>query len=518
MSQADLTALARGGGSSPATSATATHVPKPKLRWKTRILLPGVVLLATASLLAVAASDALWPRTSVRVVPVVVKTDVEAQPEGTVVVQAPGWVEADPFPTGVSALTDGVVEEVLVLEGERVEQGQIVARLVDEDAAIALEQAEAVLAEREAALAAAQAALEEAQRNWDHPIELTRKLETAKAQLAEKQAELERWPAELEREQAHAVYLAAEHKRIEPLHAAGQASDIELIQARQAHASQQAEVEAVQRRKPILEAQIAALKAEVQAARENLELRIADTRALADAEAAMRRAEAAVAAARARRNDAALQFERTAVRSPVSGVVMTRLAEPGSKLLLRMDNPHSAQVVRLYDPRALQVRVDIPLVDAAKVGVGQPAEVIVDVLPERTFDGHITRVVHEADVQKNTLQVKVAIENPSPELKPEMLARARFLALPDTDTDGTEAVTAQQLFVPESAIGQRDGQNFVWVADQTARQARRVEVTPSRTVQDGWVAVTGGLRPGDRVIVNPPADLRDGNRIRMQEE
>jgi RND family efflux transporter MFP subunit len=487
------------------------------VRWKTRIVLPGVILLATAGLLVTAVSDALWPATLVRVVPVLVKTDAEAQPAGSVLVQAPGWVEADPFATAVSALADGVAEEVLVLEGERVEPGQVVARLVAEDARIGLEQADAVLSERQATLASALATLEEAQRNWEHPIELTRKLQTAEARLAEKRAELERWPSELAREQARAVYVKAEYDRIAPLHKDGQASDIELIEARQADEAQQAEVEATRGRKPVLEAQILLLAAEVRAAKEQIRLRIADTRALADANAAVQRAEAAVASAQARRAEAALRLERMDVRSPASGVVMTRLVEPGSKLMLNMDDPRSAQVVRLYDPRKLQVRVDIPLVDAAKVGVGQPAEVIVDVLPDHVFRGHLTRLVHEADVQKNTLQVKVAIEDPSPEIKPEMLARARFLVSPEAHVAGDEAAT-QQLFVPKSAVLERDGEEFVWLADQIHRIARRRPVTPGRAVLDDWIAVVDGLQPGDRVIVDAPGDLADGQRIRLLEE
>jgi multidrug efflux pump subunit AcrA (membrane-fusion protein) len=67
-------------------------------------------------------------------------------------VQAPGWLEADPFYTACSALADGVIESIDVLEGERVEAGQVVARLVAEDAQIALRRAEADLAAAEAAL------------------------------------------------------------------------------------------------------------------------------------------------------------------------------------------------------------------------------------------------------------------------------------------------------------------------------------------------------------------------------
>ena len=47
----------------------------------------------------------------------------------------------------------------------------------------------------------------------------------------------------------------------------------------------------------------------------------------------------------------------------------------------------------------------------------------------------------QADIQKNTLQVKVAIDHPPPQIKPEMLARVTFLAAnPPTDVPKTEVV------------------------------------------------------------------------------
>ncbi|MBN2445571.1 MAG: efflux RND transporter periplasmic adaptor subunit [Phycisphaerae bacterium] len=516
MSKSDLHLLARDAERARAASHLGANVPPPPRRWKTRVLLPVAILLATTSLFGGALSDTLWPATPVHVTPVLAKDTGQAEPVGSVVVQAPGWVEADPFPIAVPALADGVVEEVLALEGARVERGDVVARLIDDDARIAKAGAEGVLMERQATLASAKAALEAAQRNWDHPVELTRKLQTTEAALAEKQAALARWPAELAREEAHAAYLKADYERIRPLHKNGQANDIELIQARQAHEAQKAAVEVVRLQEPILQAQVRALEAETQAAREDLHLRIPDTRALAEAEAEVTRAEAGVAAAQAQLDEAALRLERMTVRSPAAGVVMTRLVEPGSKRMLNMDDPHSAQIVRLYDPQRLQVRVDIPLVDAAKVGVHQPAEIIVDVLPDRVFRGHVTRIVNEADVQKNTLQVKVAIEDPTPEIKPEMLARARFLSMATDDAETQSA--ARQLFAPRAAVFEAAGQSYVWLADQVADVARRQTVTVGHSVVEDWVAISEGVQPGDRLITDPPPNLADGQRIRLIEQ
>ncbi len=189
---------------------------------------------------------------------------------------------------------------------------------------------------------------------------------------------------------------------------------------------------------------------------------------------------------------------------------MQRLVEPGSKLAFMMDPEHSAHVVRLYDPKKLQVRVDIPLADAAKVGVGQKAKIVVGVLPDRTFDGEITRVVHEADIQKNTLQVKVAITDPTIDLKPEMLARIRFLS---TGKSGATTKPAQLVFAPENLL-QKDGdRTTVWIAARGLAEQRTVE--PGASKQGGWVSITSGLQPGEQLIASDVASLHDGARIRV---
>src|SRR5437870_3916832 len=102
--------------------------PPPKFAWKTRVLIPGAIIVALLLLIGYTAKDALWPARGVKVVPVVVKaggggaSSSGAMSSGAVV-QAPGWVEADPYAISVSALADGVVKEVLALEGQAVKKG-----------------------------------------------------------------------------------------------------------------------------------------------------------------------------------------------------------------------------------------------------------------------------------------------------------------------------------------------------------------------------------------------------------
>lgn len=507
----DLSMLSRSDGQARGEIApTRERVPLPSRKLGTRLVLPAGLVAATLCIAAYATWDALAPAVEVKVVPVISKAG--QAPAGGVVVQAPGWVEADPFAHSISALTDGVVREVLVLEGQPVSAGQVVARLIEDDARLARDRADAELAAAEARLESARAALDAARLTFENTIELKRRHALSKAMLDERLADLDRWPSELAAAEAKVVELDAEHERLCALRDRQQASEIEAIRAHQQWEAQKALVESIRGRKPVLEAQVAQMRAEVDAAAESLRLKIGETKALKEAEAELKRAEAELLRARAVAAEAALRLARMEIKCPVDGIVMTRLVQPGSKVMLQTDNPQSAQIVSVYDPARLQVRVDVPLADAAQVGAGQRAEVVVNVLPDRVFAGRVTRVMHEADIQKNTLQVKVAIESPSPELKPEMLARVRFFAQATEAGDATRSA----LFAPDGLLERTSGSQAVaWVATPPPERAERRLVTLGPAREGTWVEVSEGLRPGDRLIAEPRAGLSPGQRVRV---
>ncbi|MHC4991822.1 MAG: efflux RND transporter periplasmic adaptor subunit [Planctomycetota bacterium] len=505
----DLRGLTGASGA----DGAATRVPPPASRWRLRLLLPGVILSTVVLLLLFTALQTLLPSRPVRVVPVVVKT-VEGT-AGTVTVQAPGWLEPDPHPQYVTALADGVVESVLVLAGEPVEAGQVVARLVDDDARLALRRAESSVAQRRAERAAAQADLVAAKLRLEHLVETTRAVAVADARAAEARAELQRVRADIAVEQAQLLEIRDEYDRKSKLTASQAVSEATVARLRLRVDAQQAVVDATSARQAVLEAKLAQAVAELEAARTNRTLLIDEQRAVALAQATVDGAAAAIALAETVRDEAALRLDRMAVRSPVSGIVMRRLASPGSKLAHEGDE-HSSHVVHVYDPRHMQVRVDVPLADAAQVTIDQAVEVTVEVLPDRTFTGRVTRVVHEADIQKNTVEVKVAIDDPTSELKPEMLARVRFLARPATD--GKEA-SRQRIFAPQSLLQPSgDGEVVAFVVtglvDERGRAVHR-RVSLGRRAVDGWIEVADGLQVGDLLIADPPPDLRSGDRIRV---
>ncbi|MHC4302292.1 MAG: HlyD family secretion protein, partial [Planctomycetota bacterium] len=440
-------------------------VPLPPKRWVSRQLLPGGIILASLILLAYTARDSLWPGTDVHVVRVLGKLATGAT--GSVTVQAPGWVEADPFPTYVSGLAAGIVDEVLVLEGQEVKAGDVVVTLIEDDARLALERAQADLEKRRAELPIYSAALTAAQTDWDNPIDRDQAVAANKAKLQESEAELDRLSSEIVVHQAKLAELQDNHQRLSALLPNASAeSEVKQLQFR--CEAQKALLESTQKQRQVVEAQIRRCQADLKAAVEHRQLRIKERKTLEEAKAQVEMAKAQIVLAEVTVSEAQLRLGRMKIRAQTDGVVMTRLAVPGSKVMLDGDMKESAHVVYLYDPQKLQVRADVPLADAAQVGVGQKAKIIVDVLPDEEFTGHISRIVHEADITKNTLEVKVAIDNPSPELKPEMLARVKFMGSESEDTNST----AMRIFVPERLCRDRSGDKArIWLvtAQSTAK-------------------------------------------------
>lgn len=502
-------------------------------RFPMHVVVPLVVLITTAVLLTLTASEALRPATPVRVQaaiqavqsrePVVAMTVSQSSPRSTVTVQAPGWLEADPYFTACTALADGVVDEILVLEGDPVNAGDVVARLVDDDARLSLMHAESELDMARANLTVAEADAEAARTDWEHPVERDRAVDAAKASLIETEAEHAQLPALIDVERAMHERMQEELRRSRKAFESGAVSDIELIIIEKRVEAQAATLEALRRREPILQARAQRLRAEVVAAERNATLRISERQTLRRAEAGLLRAHAAVANAEAARREAQLRLDRMVLTAPITGFVQRRLKVPGDKVMLGMDDPHSTHVVHLYDPAKIQVRVDVPLADAANIFVGQTCEVVVDVLPDDTFAGEVTRITHEADLQKNTLQVKVRVIDPSPLLRPEMLTRVKFLpdgdqpagaSLPGTMPSQYTLVVATSCLFDLDAASNRAS---VWIVRDRrgdAGVAERVEVEVIGTNADGWATISSALQPGSLVAVNAP-DLRPGQRVKM---
>lgn len=395
-------------------------------------------------------------------------TQPETLGKGELLFQASGWIEPDPFPLRVTSLYSGVVKEVHILEGEKVSKDQVIVTMVEEDAQLELKKAEAELdqAKAEEGALAAEIALAEARK------------ESAVSRLGKEQAVLEDTDDTL--------------RRLETL-PAGAISQQELIQARLRSKSQRSILQAAK-------TEISEQEANIRKLEEKLKVQHATTAFFAVS-----------------LDMASLALERTRVRSPADGVVLRLLASPGLRMMLHMDKPDSSTAAILYEEGKLQARIDVPLADAAQIYLGQAVSVNSSLLPNESFEGTVTRILGEADLQRNTLQVKVSLREPDPRLRPEMLCRAKFFGRPKK-IKGKENQGSLQVFIPKKLRSLNDtAEQTLWVlsADGTSADVRNVRF--GKEEKEGFVIVRSGLRPGDRILVNPPEGLKPGDRVNAKE-
>ncbi|MES2476580.1 MAG: HlyD family efflux transporter periplasmic adaptor subunit [Verrucomicrobiota bacterium] len=380
---------------------------------------------------------------------------------GTMLFQASGWIEPDPLPVRASALIDGVVASVEVLEGESVRKDQLLATLVDDDAELALKTAQNNHRRQVSTHAALQAAI----------VTQQQKLVSARAAVV---------AAEATRDLAEDVHLRTRDIR------GGAISGGEVVAARLRFSRDQARSAMAAAGVGEIESEIARLEIETTVQAQEIE------------------------AASIEVEKAALGLARTRIVSPLDGRVLRLLAMPGQKRMLGSDDENSSTLAIVYDPQKLQVRVDVPLADAAGLQIGQAVRIHCGLLQDRTFHGEVTRISGEADLQRNTLQAKVRILDPADELRPEMLCRAEFLSSSNNHTKSPNENSAASLtlWIPETSIV--DGS--AWVCDPRTKRVAVRPVEPHAETRDGYRRIASSLRPGEWVVVEPQG-LENGQRV-----
>lgn len=509
-SNVDLRELAIDrGGEGASTLTVRRHV-------LTRYVLPILLVLGFLTLLAWASRDLIFPPQPVTVVPVF-STTAEVSREGTPLFQAAGWIEPRPTPIRVAALAPGVVEKLLVVEDQAVEAGQPIAELVKDDARLAHERALAEWELQQAELEEANAAFKAAETFLKHPVHLQAALGAADASLAKIETALKNLPFETRR--AEADYEAKRKDYEGKASAQGVVAGVQIDLAKGRMDSAKALVDELRDRQQSLRNEQAALQMRRNALRTQLELLTDETQAKDEAEAKIRAAKARVERARVAVAEAKLQLDRMSVVAPVDGRVFRLIAHPGARIgsgMTHMEGHDGSTVITMYRPEMLQVRVDVRFEDIPKVSLKQPVEIGNPAL-KAPLVGHVLFISSEADIQKNTLQVKVAIPDPPPVFKPEMLVDVTFLAprRPQSDSAPKREV---KLFVLRSLIRQDEGGPLVWVADQSQGRARLVRIETASRDSGGLVEVTAGLTPSSRLISGGVENLRDGDRIRVTGE
>jgi HlyD family secretion protein len=219
-------------------------------------------------------------------------------------------------------------------------------------------------------------------------------------------------------------------------------------------------------------------------------------------------ARATISAAEAMSRNAQVSVDYTVIRAPFDGVILSKSANVGD-LVTPFSNAADSKgaVVSMADMSTLEVEADVAESSLSKVTVGQPAEILLDALPDTRFRGRISRIVPTVDRAKATVMTKVKFDAIDPRILPEMSAKVSFLS---------QDVTAEQqkpmVAVAADAIAQRDGRAVVFVVKDGIATA--VPVTTGKKVGD-LTGITGDVKSGDKVVQKPADNFASGALVKV---
>ena len=219
---------------------------------------------------------------------------------------------------------------------------------------------------------------------------------------------------------------------------------------------------------------------------------------------------AAIVAAEARVNEAEQHRMNMFVRAPFNGTVITRDAEVGETITPGGMGQASGRgsVATLADLSHLEVDTDVKEDFISRIVIGQPAEIAVDSVPDRRYQGTLRQIIPMGDRARGTIKVKVAILDADEKLFPEMSATVHFL--PEKE-EGESEVKASTIYIQEDAIvSSEGGSSFVWQIKQGRVQRVGVELGP---LQEGQYPVLNGLSGGEKVVLGPPENLTEDTLV-----
>lgn len=381
----------------------------------------------------------------------------------TVQIQANGTVQAVRT-NNLSPDEPGRIAQLYIKEGDRVTQGQIIARMDSDRLQAQVNQYRASVQKAQANLDLVKAG------NRPEVIAAARaRVTTAQANVATAQARLKRTREERQRNQL--------------------LIDAGAISSNAFNDFVNKEAEA----KANLEAELARLREQ----QENLKESQQGSRLEAIAQA-----EAEVAQAKAELASIQIQLDKTTIRAPFTGIISRRYAEAGDFIdsttaASETEGATSTSIAELSS--GLEIEAKIPEASIAKIKLKQTVNIQADAYSNEIFKGKV-RLIAPRAIEKNNVtsfRVKVALTTGKEKLQSGMNVRLTFMGEP----------IASAITIPLAAVvTQSDEQTGVYVADD--KNKARFKPIKLGTASGDRIQILSGLNQGDRVFIAPPQDIQ----------
>jgi HlyD family secretion protein len=456
-------------------------------RWK-KVTLMIVVPLAV---LALAIFGVVWSKRGV----VTVQTGKVQREDLAQIVTANGEIKpVEQNQANVNANSFGKITEILVKEGDAVTKGQLLMRTEDVQQSASVEAQEAAVRTAEADLSAQNANVQSAEAA----------LHTAQADLAQAQAKFKQASDDYSRgQELFKAQLIAQQVFDQRL------SDFQVAKANLQSA----------------QARLGQAKAQYQQAVYNRDM-----------------ARARIGQSKAQLLGFQNQLAQTIYKSPLEGIVTSLPVHVGENVVPGIQNQVGSLLYQVSNLSIMTIEVKVDETDIPNVKLGQPADVLIDAYPNKTFKGHVTQIgesavgrttgttsgstTTSADEAKD-FKVVVTIDNPPPNLRPGLSGTAKITTATRQNavTVPIQALTVRMRRELEENTGKKGKVEAANNATLTAkeREKGKEEVQGVFAVKNGRAVfvpieagimgstdmeITKGVKPGDEIVTGSFSVLR----------
>jgi HlyD family secretion protein len=440
-----------------------------KAKWK---ILIGVVVL-----LLIAAGVFASVKYSQRGV-VTVQTGKVTREDLASVVTASGEIKPRNY-INIGAEYQGQLTDILVKEGDHVHKGQLLARIDEAQSMADVNAQKAALSSAEADAAASEATLKAGEDN----------ITALEATVVRTKADLERYQRDFQRGQE--LFKDGLIPR----------SDFEQRQA--LFETQKASVAEAESRVVQARAQLAQYRAQLSGTQKKI----------AQTQAGLQRVDDIL--------------KKHNALAPIDGLVTYLPVRVGETVVPGVQNSSASTIMTIADMSIVTSEVKVDETDIVNVKVGQPAEITVDAIPNKTFTGHVIEIGNTAILRSTGLaaststtssqeakdfKVVVAMDNPPDEIRPGLSSTSKIttatrkntIAIPiqalTTRTKGDLIPDKDKPLNPSPAVVKADKEEltgvFVIGANNKA-EFRKLETGITGATD---IEVVGGLNEGDQII------------------
>jgi RND family efflux transporter MFP subunit len=195
------------------------------------------------------------------------------------------------------------------------------------------------------------------------------------------------------------------------------------------------------------------------------------------------------------------QYEK--IVAPFDGVITERHTDIGD-LVNAGNGGAGTELFRVSRISTVRIFVAVPEAYSEQISDGMKVNVELTALPGQVFSGQVTRTDDAINPQSRTLLVEVDVLNPGGKLMPGSYAQVHF----------SLASTVRPLIVPSGSIlFQAAGPQVAVVNSRNQIELRKVMLGKDLGTS---MEVTGGIKPQDKIVANPPDDLVDGMPASIQ--